>query len=168
MVKAILAYYGLSVKLITAAGGYVSGAEASSSNFDIMIHGGFMTTAPEFRTLNEVSQKYELNYMALPGPLLAKLAQEPQIRRGTIPVGMLRGIERPIPTVVRDGTVVYTRADTPDYFAYDVAHAMDEHQDLLQWTNQDFSYNVHNVWEACNVPLLPGAACYYRQVGYMK
>ncbi len=168
MVKAILAYYGLSVKSITAAGGYVSAAGANVSNFDIMIHGGFMTTAPEFRVLNEVSQEVDLNYLQLPNPLLANLAQEPQIRLGTIPVGMLRGIERPIPTVVRDGTVIYTRNDVPDSFAYDVARAMDQHQDLLQWTNQDFSYNIHNVWKACNVPLDPGAARYYREVGYMK
>lgn len=168
MVTAILAYYGLSVESITAGGGYVSGAETNISNFDIMIHGGFMTTAPEFRVLNEVSQKVDLNYLELPDPLLARLAQEPQIRRGTIPVGMLRGIERPIPTVVRDGTVVYTRNDVPDAFAYDVARAMDQHQDLLEWTNQDFSYNVHTVWKACNVPLAPGAARYYREAGYMK
>jgi uncharacterized protein len=168
MVKEILAYYGLSAESITAAGGYVGASAADLSNFDVIIHGGFMTTAPEFRILNQVSQKYDLNYLELPSPLLAKLAQEPQIHRGTIPVGMLRGIERPIPTVVRDGTVVYTRADAPGYFAYDVARAMDEHQDLLQWTNQDFSYNVHNVWKACNVPLHPGAARYYRKVGYIK
>lgn len=168
MVKAILDYYGLSAKSIAAAGGYVSGSEANLSNFDIMIHGGFMTTAPEFRVLNEVSQKFDLNYLELPEPLLAELAQEPQIRRGTIPVGMLRGIERPIPTVVRDGTVVYTRDDVPESFAFDVAKAMDEHQDLLQWTNQDFSYNVHNVAQACNVPLAPGAARYYREAGYLK
>jgi len=168
MVKAILSYYGLSVGSITAAGGYVGNSHADLSNFDIIIHGGFMTTAPEFRVLNEVSQKFDLNYLGLPDPLLAKLAQEPQIHRGTIPVGMLHGIERPIPTVVRDGTVVYARADTPDSFAYDVARAMDQHQDLLQWTNQNFSYNIHNVWKACNVPLQPGAASYYREAGYMK
>ncbi len=168
MTRAILAYYGLSVKSITGAGGYVSQAQPDLSNFDIIIHGGFMTTAPEFRVLNEVSQKFDLNYMQLPGPLLAKLAQEPEIRRGTIPVGLLRGIELPIATVVRDGTVIYTRADVPDSFAYDVARAMDQHQDLLQWTNQDFSYNIHNAWKACDVPLDPGAARYYREMGYMK
>lgn len=168
MVKAILEYYGLSTETVTAAGGYVGSSNEDLSNFDIIIHGGFMTTAPEFRILNEVSQKYDLNYLDLPEPLLAKLAAGPQIQRGTIPVGMLRGVERPIPTVVRDGTVIYTRADLPESFAYDVARAVDEHQDLLQWTNQDFSYNVHNVWKACEVPLHPGAARYYREAGYMK
>ncbi len=168
MVKEILAYYGLSAQEITAAGGTISQARPDRSNFDVIIHGGFMTTAPEFDVLNEVSQKFNLTYLQLPDALLAKLARGPQISRGTIPVGMLRGVERPIPTVVRDGTVIYTRSDVPDGFAYDVARAMDQHQDLLQWTNQDFSYNVHNVWKACDVPLHPGAARYYREAGYMK
>jgi len=88
--------------------------------------------------------------------------------RGYIPNGLLRGVEREIPTIVRNGTVVYTRKDVSDAFAYDVAKAMDEHQDELQWTNQNFSYNVHNVWKVCDVPLHPGAARYYKQMGYMK
>jgi TRAP-type uncharacterized transport system substrate-binding protein len=45
---------------------------------------------------------------------------------------------------------------------------LDEHQDRLLWTNQYFFYNVHTVWKACDVPLHPGAAKYYREVGYMK
>lgn len=168
MVKEILAYYGLSIQSISAAGGSISQSQSNLADFDIIIHGGFMTTAPEFRVLNQVSQKYDLNYIQLPDPLLAKLAAQPQISRGTIPVGMLRGIERPIPTVVRDGTVVYTRDNVPAGFAYDVARALDQHQDLLQWTNQDFSYNLHDVWKACNVPLHPGAARYYREVRFIK
>ena len=168
IVEAVLAYYGLSAASITAAGGYVSEARPNRANFDIMIHGGFLSTAPEWDVWYEVSQKFDLNYLQLPDPLLAKLAQEPQIHRGIIPVGLLHGIERPIPTVVRDGTVIYCRADAPDSFTYDVAKAMDQHQDLLQWTNQDFSYNIHNVWKAYGVPLHPGAARYYREMGYMK
>jgi hypothetical protein len=165
----ILAYYGLSPDSIAAAGGSVGTSPADRANFDIIIHGGTgLSTAPEWNVLTEVSQQFDLNYLELPEPLLAKLAQAPQVYRGTIPVGLLRGVERTIPTIVRNGTVIYTRADVPDSFAYDVARAMDEHQDELQWTNQNFSYNVHNVWKACDVPLHPGAARYYKTMGYLK
>jgi len=165
----ILSYYGLTPDAIVAAGGSVGSTQADHDHFDIVIHGGAgLSTAPEWNVLTEVSQQYDLNYLELPEPLLAKLAQAPQAYRGYIPVGLLRGIERPIPTIVRNGTVIYARADTPDSFAYDVARAMDEHQDELQWTNQNFSYNVHNVWKACDVPLHPGAARYYKAAGYMK
>ena len=168
IVKAILAYYGLSVESIIAAGGYVGQAAADRSNFDIVIHGGDLSTAPEWNVWYEVSQKFDLNYIELADPLLATLAKEPQIDRGTIPVGLLRGVERTIPTVVRNGTVIYSRADVPDSFAYDVAKAMDEHQDLLQWTNQNFFYDIHHVWKACDVPLHPGAASYYKSMGYFR
>jgi TRAP transporter TAXI family solute receptor len=168
MVKTILAYYGLSVESITAAGGYVGQANADRGNFDVIIHGGDLSTAPEWNVWYEVSQKFDLNYIELADPLLATLAQEPQTSRGTIPVGLLHGVERTIPTIVRNGTVIYTRADVPDSFAYDVARAMDQHQDLLQWTNQNFFYDVHHVSKACDVPLHPGAARYYREAGYIK
>jgi TRAP-type uncharacterized transport system substrate-binding protein len=37
-------------------------------------------------------------------------------------------------------------------------------QDLLQWTNQDFSDTIST---APDIPLDPGAARYYQEVGYM-
>ena len=32
----------------------------------------------------------------------------------------------------------------------------------------DLHYNIHTVWKGYEVPLHPGAACYYREKGYMK
>jgi TRAP-type uncharacterized transport system substrate-binding protein len=49
-----------------------------------------------------------------------------------------------------------------------VAQALDEQQQLLQWSHLNFSYNIHNVWKAFEVPLHPGAARYYKEHGYMK
>jgi len=90
------------------------------------------------------------------------------LEEGTIPVGLFRTIDKPIPAVTRTGTVLYGRDDMPDEFAYTLAKAMDEHQDLLQWSNVGYSYNPHTVWKAFGVPLHPGAARYYRERGYMK
>jgi len=167
--KTILDYYGLSRQSIEAAGGHVGTARADRKDFDVIIAGGGgLATAPEWDVWLEVSQNYKLNYLQLPDQLLDKLAKELDMMPGTIPVGLLPGIERPIPTVVRTGTVIYCRADAPDDFAYTVARAMDEHQDLLQWSQLNFSYNIHKVWKALDVPLHPGAARYYRSMGYMK
>jgi len=46
--------------------------------------------------------------------------------------------------------------------------AMDEHQDLLQWSHLNFSYNWRTVWKADDLPLHPGASRYYREMRYMK
>jgi uncharacterized protein len=168
--EAILRYYGLSEKEIAAAGGHVGNGSipAERANFDVIIGGGNLANPPEYNVWYAVSQHDNLTYVRLPDALLDQLAKDFNMERGTIPDGLLRGIDRPIPTVVRTGTVIFARADTPDGFAYAVAKAMDLHQDLLQWSSMRFSYNVHTAWKEYDVPLHPGAARYYRQVGYMK
>ncbi len=165
----ILAHYGLSKQEIEAAGGHVGNSPEDRENFDVAIGGGgVMTTAPEWRIWTEISQKFNLTFIQLPDDLLTELAKTGDADRGKIPVGLYRGVMRPIPTVVRTGTAIYCRADAPDNFAYAVAKAMDEQQQLLQWKHLNFSYNVHTVWNGFEVPLHPGAARYYKEKGYMK
>jgi enterochelin esterase family protein len=121
-----LAHFGLSRETIEAAGGRIGNTPEDRENFDVVIGGGgVMTTAPEWRIWTEISQKFDLNFIELPDDLLAQLAQEGEQERGIIPVGLYRGVVRPIPTVVRTGTVIHGRADMPDDFAYLVAKAMD-------------------------------------------
>jgi len=165
----ILAYFGLTPQAIEEAGGRIGNSPEDAEKFDVAIGGGGpMTTAPEWRIWTQISQKFDLRFIELPDELLAKLAKEGEQDRGIIPVGLYRGIDRPIPTVVRTGTVIYGRDDMPDDFAYAVAKAMDEQQALLQWSHMDFSYNIHTVWNGYEVPLHPGAARYYKEKGYMK
>jgi uncharacterized protein len=165
----ILARFGLSRQTIEAAGGRMGNTPEDRENFDVVIGGaGVMSTAPEWRIWTEISQKFNLTFIGLPDDLLDELAKTGEQERGTIPPGLYRGVDRAIPTVVRTGTVIYCRADTPDEFAYMVAKAMDEQQQLLQWSHLSFSYNVHTVWNGYEVPLHPGAACYYKEKGYMK
>src|SRR5438309_11034339 len=155
--------------MIEAAGGRVGNTPEDREHFDIAIGGGgVMTTAPEWRIWTEISQKFDLNFIQLPEELLAKLAEGGEADRGIIPAGLYRGIDWPIPTVVRTGTVIYGRADMPDDFAYTVAKAMDEQQQLLQWRHLNFSYNIHTVRKGYEVPLHRGAARYYKEKGYMK
>jgi len=165
----ILAHFGLSRQAIEAAGGHVGNSPEDREKFDVVIGGaGVMTTAPEWSIWTEISQKFDLVFIQLPDDLLDELAQEGGQERGTIPPGLYRGVVRPIPTVVRTGTVIYCRDDAPDDFAYIVARAMDEQQQLLQWSHLNFSYNIHTVWNAYEVPLHPGVARYYKEQGYTK
>jgi TRAP transporter TAXI family solute receptor len=165
----ILAHYGLSRETIQAAGGHVGSKADDQEKFDVVIGGaGVMTTAPEWKIWTEISQKFNLKFIQLPEDLLAELAREGEQERGVIPPGLYRGVVRPIPTVVRTGTAIYCRDDLPDDFVYLVAKAMDEQQQLLQWSHLNFSYNVHTVWKGYEVPLHPGAARYYKEKGYLK
>jgi len=56
----------------------------------------------------------------------------------------------------------------PADFAYTLAKALDENQEMLAWTQMNWSYNRHTVWKNFDVPLHPGAARYYKEAGYMK
>ncbi|MBZ5559949.1 MAG: TAXI family TRAP transporter solute-binding subunit [Acidobacteriia bacterium] len=169
-VDGVLAYYGLTRQAIESSGGHIGNGNdpEERKNFDVVIAGGSLGNAPEYNVWYEVSQKFDLVYPQLPDDLLAQLAKDPTFQREVIPNGLLRGIDHPIKTVARTGIMIYSRADAPEDFAYAIAKAMDEHQDLLQWGHLNLSYNARTVWKALDIPLHPGAARYYREQRYMK
>ena len=103
-----------------------------------------------------------------PSPGRSTLAREFYLTEHEAPTALLRGVTRRIPTIARDGTVVYSRTDLPDAFAYTVAKALDEQQAQFHWSHMPFSYNPQTVWKLGDVPLHPGAAKYYKERGYMK
>ena len=165
----ILSHFGLTRQSIEAAGGRIGNSADIRENFDVVIGGaGVMSTAPEWSIWTDITQEYDLTFIELPDELLDELAREGEQERGIIPAGLYRGVDRAIPTVVRTGTVIYCRDDTPDDFVYDVAKAMNEQQQLLQWTHINFSYNIHTVWNGYEVPVHPGAVRYYQEQGYME
>jgi len=125
--------------------------------------------APEYSYWLQMAQRNELEFLELPKDLLDNWAKAANYEVRNSPPGILPGLEgRSIPSLAKNGSVVYGRADMPDDFAYTLAKALDEHQDLFPWTHMNWSYNWRTVWKAFGVPLHPGAAKYYREVGYMK
>jgi len=169
----VLNYFGLTKEKLEPFGASLrtTASAENRKNLDVIIGWGALNGTPEFNMWYEVSQKYDLKYLELPKELREKMTkQEDVLEERDIPVGLLRGMDHPVPTVARTGTAIYGRADMPDDFAYTLAKAMDEHQDLLQWANSNmhFSYNWHTIWKDLGVPLHPGAARYYKERGYMK
>ena len=169
---AVLEYFGLTKEKMQSLGGELRTRTEPEQrkNLDVVIGWAALENAPEYNMWYETSQKYDLKYLELPKDLREKMVKEFDLEEQNIPVGLLRGIDHSFPVVARTGNVIYGRTDMPDDFAYTLAKAMDEHQDLLQWANSgmNFSYNIHNVWKAFGVPLHPGAARYYKEKGYMK
>jgi uncharacterized protein len=168
---AVLAYYGITPKELESWGGRMVRTAPEGGprvEADVIITEASRGLPPEFSLMHEISQAMDLVYLDLPADLLADMAKRFDLERHDIPVGFLRGVDRRIPTVARSGTVVYTRADVSDAFAYAVAKALDEQQGLFAWSNNTFSYNRYTVWKAFGVPLHPGAARYYKERGYLK
>lgn len=105
-----------------------------------------VATGPgEFSLINEAAQKHDLRYLEILPDLRAKLAKQFNLEERNMPLGLFRGVNKTVPTLSRMGTVVYGRTDMPDDFAYTLAKALDEHQDLLAWTHMNWSYNHRTV-----------------------
>ena len=169
MAGVIFPFYGLSQDSLKAAGASFASSllPQQRAGADVIIHQGTLVNSPEFNIWYDASQRDDLIYLQLPEVLLAKLAHDLDLERRDLPVGLLRGQETAIHTVARTGTAVYGRTDMPDDFAYLVAKALDEQQDLFQWTVGTYSYNRYRVAKAGDVPLHPGAERYYRERGYL-
>jgi TRAP transporter TAXI family solute receptor len=164
---AILRYYGLTKEELESFGGKMVGnTPEDQKNIDVFI--GFGAASGEYQEWMDFNQRFNLKYMELAKDLRTTVEKQFDLEEGAIPLGLFHTIDKPIPAVTRTGTVLYGRTDMPDDFAYTLAKALDERQDLLQWSNVGYSYNPHTVWKAFGIPLHPGAARYYRERGYMK
>jgi hypothetical protein len=165
----ILAYYGITEDALKAnGGGFIHTSQRRPrAAADLFIGGAFLADTPEQRVWYEASQLDDLTFFDIPAPLLADLAQIPGYSRATAPLALLRGVDRPIPTVMRSAHVIYVRDDAPEGFAYTVAKALDEHQELFRMYGTPFYYDARLVAHSAVVPMAPGALQYYRERGYV-
>jgi len=136
-------------------------------DYDVYIYNAVMANNPESNLMYQLTQVQTLNFLQLPDDLVGKLAQWP-MQRVTMPQAYFAGVDRKIFTVGRNGQVVFCRDDAPDSFSYDIAKALDQNKGVLKWYVLPFSYNNATVASVPDVPLAPGAARYYREVGYIK
>jgi uncharacterized protein len=166
----IMDYYKINKQTIEAQGGTFTNEYERDADVDVMFGFGSLVNAPEYNVWYHLTQKSDMKFIELAPDLRARLAKEFYITEGNMQVGVLRGVDKPVNTLRELGTIIYGRTDMPDDFAYTLAKALDEHQELLQWANGslNYSYNHHNVWKTMDIPLHPGAAKYYKEVGYMK
>ena len=170
----VLDYYGLTREAVTSWGGSFQNAtilgQLPDPAFDVVItENGSSANNPESSYWTKFSQLHDLRFLDIPEPVLEQLGNDETlgVKRVVVKWGLLRGIDRPIPTVARTGHVVFARDDAPEQAAYDTAKAIDQHRTALKWYIRPYSYESRSVWENLGVPLHPGAERYYREAGYM-
>jgi hypothetical protein len=170
----VLAHYGITREGIESWGGSMQSAVVASfleiTEFDLIVSElASPANNPESSIWTLLSQEFDLYFLDLPDELLDSLATTPELglQRVTAKWGLLRGVDRPIPTVARSGEAVFAREDTPDDAAYDVARAIDAHRAALKWYIRPYAYDPDTVWKNLDVPLHPGAERYYREAGYL-
>ena len=117
---------------------------------------GMLVGGPIYGAWYTASQQQDLTFLDLPAELRDRAREGllPHAGRGTGRAAP-RACTRRIPTVARDGIVIYGRDDMPDRFAYDVAKALDEQKAALQWSDMPISYNEEDRLEERRCPLRP-------------
>jgi TRAP-type uncharacterized transport system substrate-binding protein len=165
--QAILDYYGLTADIIKANGDTIERDRTESADLILSDNAAF-TAADENRFWPSVTLKYKLRFLPLADPLRAKLEKDFLLRQAVMPRSYFPGVDKPVPTVERIGHLIYGRDDMPEQYAYDLARALDRHKDLLQFMYIPIHYNSTMVTHTGAIPLHPGAARYYREVGYLK
>ncbi len=173
----IFDYYGIDVADLKAKGGGVMPPEGAGptrvsrekqASADVFIGNGLLANTPEQRSWYQASQLNDLVFLNFDERLIEKLAAQPGYQRATMPLALFRGVDRPIPTVMRPNHVIYVRDDAPDSFAYDVAKALDEHRQLFQMQIEPWYYDPQTVAVSQTIPMHAGAMKYYRERGYVK
>ena len=131
----IFDYYGIDREDLKAKGGGIMPQVGTGpgmvtrekrASADVFIGTGLLANTPEQRSWYEASQLNDLVFLDMEEPLLAKLAAVPGYERATVPLALFRGVDRPIPTVMRPNHLIYVRDEAPDAFAYAVAKALDD------------------------------------------
>jgi hypothetical protein len=173
----IFEYYGIKADELKAKGGGLMPPQGRGpgrvsrekrASGDVFIGTGLLANTPEQRSWYEASQLNDLVFLDMEEPLLAKLAQQPGYERATVPLALFRGVDRPIPTVMRPNHLIYVRDEAPDEFAYAVAKALDEHRQLFQVQLEPWYYDPQTVAGSRVIPMHPGAMKYYRERGYVR
>lgn len=179
----VWAHYGLSRELIEAWGGvfliaaqrtpgspWVMSPWVRTGEFDLIMEPIYAANTIEACYWHEASVLYNLRFLALPDDLLARMCADfgAGACSGRIPYRLVRGVDRPIPTLYRPLQGYLARDDMPDEFAYLFARTLDEQRGLLRQTHIPYSYDEHTVAMDTGVPLHPGAAQYYQEMGYPR
>ncbi len=168
----ILNYYGLTREVLQKnGGGFITGAERERrASADVWIGDlASLTHTWENRMWGEITQLNDVVFLQLDEPLLNQLVASGEYERSVLPLGSFRGVDEPVRTVSRKGATyfIYVRDEAPDDFAYTLAKALYEHRELFRQQITVFYYDPEAVVKSV-LPLHPGAAKFYREIGFLK
>jgi uncharacterized protein len=169
----ILKYYGITRSELESWGGsfvrFVGTMPEDPDAFDVIIASAiYLGGAPEVRPYYLITARNDMRFLPMPEDLRQIMVKEAGMELVDMPTALFRGVDHPIPTVGTSARVVYGLNTMPDDFTYTIAQALDERHDLMRWVHMPLSYDPKTVTQLPPVPLHPGAARYYREVGYLK
>jgi TRAP transporter TAXI family solute receptor len=164
----ILDYFGLTRELLASWGSTFCDVRGPirTGDFEMILHTINAANSPQMRCWLEASVLFNLKFLSLPADLIDRLCRKMGGEPGFIPHSLVRGIDVAVPSVSLSGQLIFGRADMSDENAYTIARALDQGRRVFRETHLPLSYDPNVVARSIGVPLHPGAANYYREVGY--
>jgi len=183
MFNDIWAYYGITRAMIEDWGGSFLPASVwglagpggprtaapwiRSGEVDVIMDNLYAAYTPEAAAFHEASVLLNLRFLAMPNDLIQRIAKEHECEPGVLPYRLVRGVNKPTPSVYRPYQLIFGRDDMPDDFAFLLVKALDEQRHLFRETHIPYSYDPLTVARDSGIPLHPAAERYYREKGYL-
>lgn len=151
---------------VVLRGGPAVGARAVQDRRAIGFHGTVAIPAGAF---SEAAVSVPLRLLPIPDDVFAKLAAaNPAYSRATIPGGSYTGIAEGVPSAA-DPAVLMCNAAMPDDHAYWVVRTIGENIETMREMHPSMrAYSRERMTTVGALPLHPGAARYYREIGVLR
>jgi hypothetical protein len=168
----ILSHYGLNLREIENWGGRFikwSGPAGyvREGVVDMMLGNIYLGYTAHSRSWYEATTLFDMRFLSLDETLITKLVKKYGFKRGTIPHGLFRGVDRDVPTIVDEYLFIYCLKSQDAKLVRLIAEGLDKNSELFKHTRSAFYYERDEVWKNPIIPLHPAAAEYYRSKGYM-
>ena len=172
VVDEIFKAYGSRFEDVERWGGKVSSEERQRKRQDALrdnLVNAVFDEALMTQRWKAAADEFDLTFLPVEEQAL-RYCEKMGMKRGYIPQGRLRGVDRDVPTVDFAGWLLYCREDFPDDYAYYVIRAIDENKKMIEslfQPGQGLTGGVvpSELCQSTEIPLHPGAAKYYREKG---
>ena len=170
LTKRILAYYGLNFKQVIARGGEVvylpsrtSAEMLRNRKLDFML----LTAYTPSSRLIEMATATDIRLLSMPPGLRRELADEFGLRSATIPADSYSFLDADLPTLTI-GFYLTAGNNTSNSDSYKMAKTLYQQFETLRGLHSAFmKFQPDMLIETGGLPLHPGAAAYYREVGLL-
>ncbi len=169
--RKVMDYYGISYDSIKDAGGkifHVGHGEGIELSKDGHVDTVFAYISVPAASITEMSLAQDLTYVDLPAEAQQSLMKEWSLLPYTIPAGTYKGQDKDITSLAMANTLM-VNADISDDLVYKITKTLCENADRVRsvhkaaaaWTPESAGKGVESL-------LHPGAARYYKEMGYIK
>lgn len=170
LTERILGYYGMSFDQVIAQGGEVvylptraSAELIRNRKLDMVVTAAF---TPSSRLI-EIATATDIELLRMPPGLLAALAAEFGFQTMTIKAQTYPFLDADLPTLTT-GFLLTAGNKTTDADAYKMARTLVRQFDMLRGLHPAFAgFEANMLVKTGSIPLHPGAAHYYREVGLL-